>query len=300
MQLAARGALLLFVSRGFKKEREVSSWRKVSLHAWRRPSDPSVYGILEIDASRAIEYVRRVREESGVHVTITHLVGKAVALAIREHPQVNVIVRRGRTLYRRESVDVFFQVAFDGGADLSGAKVARADEKSLSAIARELVAHAERIRAHRDPALQKTQSMLERLPGVLRGPALRLAEIATYDFGLDLRFAGIPYDQFGSVMVTNIASFGLPLGFAPLVPFSRVPLLLTVGEVADAPRAVSGAVVVRPVLPIGVTFDHRILDGFAAGRLARRFLAIFDDPESALRPRLHPRSIETRPNGPRS
>ena len=296
---------MLFVAHGFTKDRELSSWRKVSLLTWGRPSDPSAYGILELDATNALAYVERARESGGAHVTLTHLIGKAIALAISERPEVNAIVRRGGGLHRRESVDVFFQVAFDGGQDLSGAKVARADEKSVAEIALELASRTERIRAHADRSLQRTQALLDRLPGPLRGAALRLAELATYDLGLDLRSLGVPYDQFGSVMVTNVASFGLPMAFAPLVPFSRVPLLLTVGRVTDGPMVVGGALVVRPVLRIGVTLDHRVLDGFGAGRLARRFLAVMADPIAALgapaeRPARAPRPNGPRSNGPRS
>lgn len=270
------------VGRGFRRQRELSSWRKLSLHTWKRPVDPSVYGVLEIDAGPGREYVRRLRERTDVRVTLTHLVGKAVALAIREWPEVNAVVRRGRLVYVRESVDVFFQVALDGGEDLSGSKVASADTKSLIDISRELAARAERLRAHRDPTLQRTQRVLDRTPDLLRGPALRAAEALTYDLGLDLRRFGIPYDQFGSAMVTNVGTFGLPLGFAPLVPFSRTPLLLTVGALRDAPVAVDGDVQVRPMLPIGVTFDHRLMDGFGAGQLARRFMHVMRNPDAVL------------------
>lgn len=282
---------------GFRRQRERSSWRKLSLHTWHRPGDPTVYGVLDVDATRAVAYVKRLRESSGVHVTLTHLVGKAAALAIAVRPEVNAVIRRGRAIYLRESIDVFFQVAFDGGEDLSGAKVARADEKSVLEIARELEQRAARIRAHGDRALQKTQSMLQRLPDWLRGPAMKAAEIATYDLGLDLSRLGVPYDQFGSVMVTNVASFGLPMGLAPLVPFSRVPILLTVGKLADRPIAIDGQVVVRPILPVGVTFDHRVLDGFSAGAMASRFLEVMRDPDAMLGA-IAPRAPEARADGP--
>lgn len=263
---------------GFHRQVELSSWRKLSLHTWGRPRDPTVYGVLEVDATAALAEVATLREASGVHVTLTHLVGHAVALAIRERPEVNAIIRRGRHVYLRDTIDVFFQVATHGGEDLSGAKVARADEKSVVEIARELAERAAALRSGRDRSVQRTQETLDRLPGMLRGPALRAAEVLTYDLGLDLRRLGIPYDQFGSVMVTNVGTMGLPLGFAPLVPFSRTPLLMTVGAVKDTPIAENGEVVIRPILPIRVTFDHRLLDGFEAGRLAERFLASMRRP----------------------
>ncbi len=267
----------------FERQREPSSWRKLSLHTWDRPANPTVYGVLDVDATNADAYVHRARE-TGAHVTLTHLVGRAAALAIRARPEVNAVIRRGRAIYLRDSVDVFFQVALDGGEDLSGAKVSRADERSLVDIARELGERAARIRAHTDRDLQKTQRLLQRLPGWARGVALRAAEVTTYNLGLNLSALGVPFNQFGSVMVTNVANFGLPMGWAPLVPFSRVPLLLTVGAVEDRPVARDGEVVVRPILPIGVTFDHRLLDGFSAGALAKRFLEVMRDPERVLGP----------------
>jgi pyruvate dehydrogenase E2 component (dihydrolipoamide acetyltransferase) len=94
----------------------------------------------------------------------------------------------------------------------------------------------------------------------------------------------VPRDPFGSAMVTNVGTFGLPLAFAPLVPFARTPILLTVGTVRDAAVAVDGEARVRPVLPIGATLDHRLLDGADVATLAQRFRAVLADPEAALGP----------------
>jgi hypothetical protein len=97
-----------------------------------------------------------------------------------------------------------------------------------------------------------------------------------------LRRLGVPRDAFGSAMVTNVGVFGLPHAFAPLVPFSRVPIVLTLGAVRNAAVVEDTEIVVRPVAPIGVTLDHRVLDGAQAGRVARRFEAVLRDPTAAL------------------
>ena len=83
-------------------------------------------------------------------------------------------------------------------------------------------------------------------------------------------------------MITNVAGFGLTVGQAPLFPPSRTPVVLTVGAVREAPMAVDGKVVVRPVLTIGAAFDHRVLDGYQAGRMAKRFREVLSDPEKEL------------------
>jgi pyruvate/2-oxoglutarate dehydrogenase complex dihydrolipoamide acyltransferase (E2) component len=270
------------VSRRWKRVAELSSWRQISLGAWDRPRDPTVYGWLDLDVSRALAHLEELSRSSGVKVTMTHLVGKAVALAIARCPEVNAIVRRGRQVMLRESIDVFFQVAYDGGGNLSGAKVREADRKSLQEIAGELAGRAAAIRGGGDHALRRSDASLSRVPALLRRHALRAVETAVYDWGLDLTRFGIPADAFGSAMVTNVGMFGLPHGLAPLVPFSRVPIVLTIGAVHDAPVADGARVVVRPVLSVGVTLDHRLLDGFQAGQLAQRFREVILDPAAAL------------------
>jgi pyruvate/2-oxoglutarate dehydrogenase complex dihydrolipoamide acyltransferase (E2) component len=50
------------------------------------------------------------------------------------------------------------------------------------------------------------------------------------------------------------------------------------------PRAivVDGQVVARPVLIVGTTFDHRLLDGAAASRLAKVVCDVIAHPEANL------------------
>jgi pyruvate dehydrogenase E2 component (dihydrolipoamide acetyltransferase) len=58
---------------------------------------------------------------------------------------------------------------------------------------------------------------------------------------------------------------------APLVPFSRTPVVLLLGEVEDRVVAEDGRPVVRPMVTIGVTFDHRFMDGFQGGKMLQIF-----------------------------
>lgn len=257
-----------------------SSWRKIALSTWQRPHDPSVYGWVEVDVTRALQHLEQLGRSHGVKLTLTHLVGKAVASALAACPEANVAVRRSHVRWR-SGIDVFFQVAYEHGANLSGAKICDVDRKSLPVIARELEQRASAIRERAQHELARSDRTLSRVPALLRGAALRVVETAIYDWGLDLSRFGVPADAFGSVMVTNVGMFGLPHAFAPLVPFSRVPIVLTIGSVEDAAVVDAGAVVVRPVLCVGVTLDHRLIDGHLAGKLAARFRDVMLDPERA-------------------
>lgn len=103
-----------------------------------------------------------------------------------------------------------------------------------------------------------------------------------YGLNLNMTWAGLPRDPFGSVMITNIGSLGVDKAWAPLVPYSRVPLLIAVGKVSDQVVAENGVPVVRPLLPLCVTFDHRFIDGAQAAVIASEIKECFRNPQDYL------------------
>lgn len=265
----------------FKPARHLSSWRRLSLHVWKKPADPTVYGLLDVNMRRALAYLEAINREPGhTRVTVTHLVVKGIAKALAETPEANGIIAMGR-IYLRESVDVYCQVATDGGKDLSGVKVTGVDRKSVVEVADELVAAVAAVREGRDRGSEATKKTLARIPDRLLGLLVRASGFLSYDLRLDLSAFGIAFDQFGGAMVSNIGSFGVGTALAPLVPVSRTPIVLLVGEVTDRPAVEDGALVVAPILNIGASFDHRMIDGYQASKMARTVIASISDPEAA-------------------
>lgn len=256
--------------------RKLSTWRQISLATWERPQDPSVYSQLEIDVSR-------IQNQAGEKLTITPFVIKAVAMTLAHFPEINVLIRRGR-LYQREEVDVFVQVFVEekGSADLSGVKIRNPHQKSLTTIAEELSAQAKKIREGKDPNMQQTKQSLKLLTPRLLKWSLKFLERLSYDWNINPSFLNAPQDPFGGAMVTNVGMFGLKTGWAPLVPFSRTPILLLLGAISDQPVVQNGAIVIKPILNIGVTIDHRIIDGYMGGKAAGYLKELLENPEQLL------------------
>jgi hypothetical protein len=265
--------------------RRVSGWRKLAGSAWSRPMDPQFFGDLELDAGPLLRYISDARQAEGVHVTMTHMVGKAVAHGLTEVPQLRIRLARGRE-YERESVDVFFIVTTGGGQELTGVKVCGADRKPAVEIAAEVNARYAAIATGDDPDLGRGKAMLAKLPpGVLR-VALRAGAWLTSDLNLDLRRIGLPRQAFGGAMITSVGMWGVGHAYSPLAHYYRVPVLVLVGAVRDAPTVIDGAVVARPMLTITATFDHRYADGYHAAQFAAAIRAYCADPgrfEPALR-----------------
>ena len=116
------------------------------------------------------------------------------------------------------------------------------------------------------------------LPWRLVRSFLSLVSWLVYGLNLNLGFLGLPNDPFGSVMITNVGGMGIDVAWAPLVPYTRVPLLLALGTIRDKAVVENGEVKARPVLSIGVTFDHRLIDGVHAAQMSDEFKKCFADP----------------------
>ena len=263
----------------FKAVENASSFRRMAAAMWRAPSDPSIYGQMDVDATASLAYLEQHQRATGVRLTVTHLVARAVALAMREQPEINGKVRFWGKLEQRETIDIFVTVATEGNRDLSGARIDRADEKPLAVLAKEIADRVGRIRSGNDASYKKSKSALAAVPWWLARPATWLSDVLVNELHLDLAAQGMPRDPFGSAIVTSVGMFGIDAAFAPFVPLARCPMLILVPEVRPRPWAIGDRVEVRPVLRLCATFDHRIIDGAAAGRFAHRLTQLFATPE---------------------
>jgi pyruvate/2-oxoglutarate dehydrogenase complex dihydrolipoamide acyltransferase (E2) component len=261
-----------------KPYKGASMWRKMSFANWGAAKDPTVYGRVEVDMQQAMEFARTESENTGEKITPTHLIIKALANAMKKVPASNVCMRFNRS-YQRENVDIFCQVAIPGDKpDLSGATLRNVESKSPSEIAKDLRDRAEKVRAGTDEEFSKTRNLMNFFPVSIMRFLLWIMGLLSYTLNLDLRLLGIPSDPFGGAMVTSIGSLGIDEAYAPLVPMSRVPLLLAIGKIKDRPVIIDGELQIRPICVITATFDHRLMDGFAAGNMTRHFLGYLENP----------------------
>ncbi len=258
----------------FTPVEDVPSFRRMAAAMWRSPRDPSIYGSMDVDATTPLAFLREHQDATGVRLTITHLVARAVALALRDQPELNAKIRFWGRLEQRATIDVFVTVMT--GRDLSGARIDRADEKPLAELARAIADTAGKIRSGNDASYQHSRSFMKAMPWWLARPATALADVLTNELHVEL--PGMPCDPFGSAIVTSVGMFGIDAAFAPFVPLARCPMLFLVPEIRPRPWAVGDRAEVRPVLRLCATFDHRIIDGAAAGRFAARLTELFAAP----------------------
>ncbi len=79
-----------------------------------------------------------------------------------------------------------------------------------------------------------------------------------------------------SFTISNFGQFGG--GFAtPIINYPDVAIL-GCGRISDKPWVVNGEIAIRKILPLSLTFDHRVTDGGDATRFLSRVAGYLEDP----------------------
>lgn len=86
--------------------------------------------------------------------------------------------------------------------------------------------------------------------------------------------------QAGTITITNVGVFGVDTGTPILNPGEAA--ILAFGAIREQPWVHDGAVVPRMVTTLGMSFDHRIVDGEQGSRFLRDVADFVEDPQTRL------------------
>jgi pyruvate dehydrogenase E2 component (dihydrolipoamide acetyltransferase) len=84
----------------------------------------------------------------------------------------------------------------------------------------------------------------------------------------------------GTFTITNVGVFGVDSG-TPILPPGEAAIL-ALGTIREAPWVHKGKIKVRHVTTLGLSFDHRIIDGELGSRFLRDVGDFLADPEATL------------------
>jgi pyruvate dehydrogenase E2 component (dihydrolipoamide acetyltransferase) len=87
---------------------------------------------------------------------------------------------------------------------------------------------------------------------------------------------GIPEMQGGTFTITNLGGIG-GTAFTPIVNYPEVAIL-GLSKSALQPIVKDGQIVARLMMPLSLTYDHRVIDGADGCRFTVRLAQLFSDP----------------------
>ncbi|MCB0697484.1 MAG: pyruvate dehydrogenase complex dihydrolipoamide acetyltransferase, partial [Chitinophagaceae bacterium] len=199
---------------------------------------PHFYLTMTITMDKAMESRTAINEVSPVKVSFNDLVIKACAMALRQHPFVNSSWM-GDKIRQNHHIHIGSAVAIDDGLIVPVIKFA--DQKSLSQIAQEAKALAEKARN------KKLQ------PPEFSGNTFTISNLGMMDI-----------DEFTAIINP---------------PDSCI---LAVGKITPTPVVEKGQVVIRQLMKITLSCDHRVVDGAVGSRFLQTLKAHLENPVTML------------------
>jgi pyruvate dehydrogenase E2 component (dihydrolipoamide acetyltransferase) len=184
-------------------------------------------------------------EKIGVRISFTDLLVFVLSRVLKEQPRMNSSLIDNRVILW-EDINIGVAVAVELSEMETGLIVPvirNTDQKSLLTISKEVKALTKRARA------------MQLLPDDLGG---------------------------GTFTITNFGVFGV--GYSITTPVINQPEAAILGTGAVVDRAVvrEGQIVVRPIMPLSLTFDHRLLDGAPIGKFFKRLQELLENPNLLL------------------
>ncbi len=86
--------------------------------------------------------------------------------------------------------------------------------------------------------------------------------------------------QGSTFTITNIGSLGGEFA-TPVINYPECAIL-ALGRISDKPVVVDGKIEIRKVLPLSLSFDHRIIDGAMAAKFVSEIKRHLEDPDALL------------------
>ncbi len=98
--------------------------------------------------------------------------------------------------------------------------------------------------------------------------------------GAKKRTLSLPELSGSTFTLNNVGSFGGSSG-TPIINYPEVAIL-AVGRLQDKAVVHQGSVIVRPIMPLALSFDHRLIDGAMAGAFLARFKELVENPSQMM------------------
>ncbi len=238
---AAPAALPDFSRFGPVRREGVGAVRRATAHHLGQ-SWPNVPQVTQFDAADVteLERLRRLHAQAvadrGGKLTVTAVLLKVVALALRKYPKFNASLdlARGEIVYKEYT---HIGVAVDTPRGLLVPVVRDVGRKSIADLSVELSALAEKARS---------------------------AKLTSDDM------------QGGCFSISNLGGIG-GTGFTPIVNSPEVAIL-GVSRTEIQPRWDGTAFAPRSILPLSLSYDHRLIDGADAARFLRFVCEVVESP----------------------
>lgn len=279
MFIQATIIMLYFLgSRSYSKTQKTSVRRKIAMSSWGQPSEPSCYGNMEINAEKIDIFIEKYNEANPkARISYTHVFLSAIGKAFAKVPGIN-----GKLVFGNfvpfHSVDINTLVSVNDGKNLNGVTVRNCDTLNLAEIRSQVNAMIKKTKTNKDDDFKEQVKMGKMLPACILSLLIALSSFISYSLGISVGLFRLKKHSFGSIILTNVTKMNVTNTFAPLVNFAQSICVIVMCKPELRPVVDEhGEIVVRKMMNVNVTFDHRYADGHQGSLLVEEIYHALDN-----------------------
>ncbi|MFN0122289.1 MAG: 2-oxo acid dehydrogenase subunit E2 [Blastocatellia bacterium] len=229
----------------------------------------TVRGLLEIDVTKARQFIREHKATTGESLSFTAFVIACLGRAMETNKEIHAC-RNGRNqLIIFDDVDVLTYIEIElEGRRFPLAHILRAvNRKTWRALHDEI--RAVQSNPEQSPNAHRWQAAkwFLLLPGFVRNLCYRLIK----------RNPRVWKQYVGTVYLTAVGMFGNGGGWG--IGFSAHTLGITLGGIAEKAVVIDGRIEIRECLNLTAEFDHDVVDGAPAARFIEQLKALIESGE---------------------
>jgi pyruvate/2-oxoglutarate dehydrogenase complex dihydrolipoamide acyltransferase (E2) component len=228
----------------------------VMLRALQRK--PMMHFLLEVDVTRARQYIREYKANTGETLSFTAFLIACLGKAVDEHKAVQAYRQGRKHLVLFEEVDVETQIEREAASQKQNITyiIRAANRKTFREIHHE-------IRAAQMEDVEKARVGSKALQWFLFLPTF------LFRFLYGMRGPHVLKKYGGTAGTAAVGMFEEGGGW--VIPIGHPQsLMITVGGIGVKPGVVDGHIAIRDYLSLTISFDHEIIDGAPAARFTKR------------------------------
>ncbi|UIZ28432.1 hypothetical protein KXD40_004631 [Peronospora effusa] len=266
-------SILFFALKVHVGPSQTSSQRKTMISTFGPPDSDMIFGTLQLDMTKANQYIAARRINSDWHLTATHIVLLAFGKALSMAPYMNDHLVFG-SYYPAPTVDISCLVALGDGKDFGVCRLRDIDKMNLQDVDNCLRGVSTKMcsgQGDRNKSMSLLPTWVIRLMRNVFGWLGGACGVRIPQVGKD------PF-MFGSCMVTSVDMMGLDMAFSSIPLYSQVPMLVNIGSILDKAVVVNDKVEVRPMLTLTTTVDHQYANSCEVARMAKSLKEFVENP----------------------
>ena len=177
----------------------------ITISSWGQPNDP--YAILrtEVDVTQALEYAKELTEQTGVKITLTHVMAMGYAYCLVKVRKTIGKIRCGN-FHQAKELGITVLVNIDEGRDLAPATSWDTHKMTIVEYAQFLNTKADKIRKGQDEKHEKSVGPAKIFPTTLLSPILTIGGWFAFACGFSIKALEVTAKTGGHCVITNVGA----------------------------------------------------------------------------------------------